>query len=111
MLARFASGVSVAEPKLLPCPHCGGLPEWNVGTEGEHWIDCPRCNASTGLRYSLMADCRPALAEQWNNRQDGCAALKALIAHWDEFGPEHGFDELVDSARRAVAVASAGGPR
>lgn len=31
------------------------------------------------------------------------SALRAIVAHWDEFGPEHGFDEVMDRARGAVA--------
>lgn len=27
------------------------------------------------------------------------AAGRSLLAHWDEFGPEHGFDETVHSVR------------
>lgn len=61
---------------LLPCPFCGGVASWNHndgtvlidGTAGAHWIDCDDCGASTNLRYSLMEDCRPLLAEQWNRR-------------------------------------------
>jgi hypothetical protein len=29
-------------------------------------------------------------------------ALKAVIAHWDEFGPEHGFGEVIDRARSVL---------
>jgi hypothetical protein len=29
-------------------------------------------------------------------------ALKAIINHWDEFGPEHGFAEVIDRARDAL---------
>lgn len=29
-------------------------------------------------------------------------ALRSLVAHWHEFGPEHGFDEAVDAAARAL---------
>ena len=29
-------------------------------------------------------------------------ALRAIVRHWDEFGPEHGFDEVVDQARRTL---------
>jgi hypothetical protein len=32
------------------------------------------------------------------------SALRAVIAHWDEFGPEHGLDECIDQARRALAA-------
>jgi hypothetical protein len=26
-------------------------------------------------------------------------ALKRIFAHWDEFGPEHGFERIIDSSR------------
>jgi hypothetical protein len=26
-------------------------------------------------------------------------ALRAIVAHWDEFGPEHGFGETIEAAR------------
>lgn len=29
-------------------------------------------------------------------------ALKSVIAHWDEFGPEFGFAEVIEAARKAV---------
>lgn len=29
-------------------------------------------------------------------------ALLSIINHWDEFGPEHGLDETIDRARRAL---------
>ena len=35
-------------------------------------------------------------------------AFRAVIAHWDEFGPEHGFDESIDQARRALSAAKEG---
>src|SRR5438552_931214 len=28
-----------------------------------------------------------------------CKALKAILCHWDEFGPEHGFSELLHHIR------------
>lgn len=31
-------------------------------------------------------------------------ALQAIIAHWDEFGPEHGFEEVIERARGALVA-------
>lgn len=31
------------------------------------------------------------------------AVLRSVIKHWNEFGPEHGFDEVIDRAERALA--------
>lgn len=31
------------------------------------------------------------------------ASLKGIIAHWDEFGPEHGFDELIQRTRKIIS--------
>lgn len=30
------------------------------------------------------------------------AALRSLVKHWDEFGPEHGLDEAMHKARAAL---------
>ncbi len=35
-------------------------------------------------------------------------ALKAIINHWDEFGPEYGMDECIDNARRVLASVQGG---
>ena len=29
-------------------------------------------------------------------------AAKAVCNHWDEFGPDHGFDEVMDGLRRIL---------
>ena len=91
---------------LLPCPFCGGSAE--IYTLGQHDQDagamgahCSACFASAGrVMWPSMDDPSPHLAEMWNQRQDGCDALKAIIKHWDEFGPEGGLEELIDAARR-----------
>lgn len=31
-------------------------------------------------------------------------ALRAIVNHWDEFGPEYGFDEVLGCARGAVQL-------
>lgn len=33
------------------------------------------------------------------------AALRLVVRHWDEFGPEHGLDEVMDKARAALGSA------
>ncbi len=33
--------------------------------------------------------------------------LKGIVAHWDEFGHEHGLDERMDAARRFIRRATA----
>lgn len=83
-VAGMTGAVNGAE--LLPCPFCGGTAQWNKNDgvtaidsdAGAEWIDCPRCGASTNQRYSLMEDCKPLLAEQWNRRASlGAAQVPA----------------------------------
>lgn len=46
---------------------------------------------------------RAALASRPEPEKEIRLALKMIVSHWDEFGPEHGFDELIDRcARRAL---------
>lgn len=33
-------------------------------------------------------------------------ALRVVVRHWDEFGPEHGMDEVIDSVRQLVQPTS-----
>lgn len=33
------------------------------------------------------------------------AALQSIISHWDEFGYENGFDEIIDIARARIVSA------
>lgn len=59
---------------LLPCPFCGndeGIDVANTDPEsltGGYFIACPKCDASTGLRFACGDDPRPLLVEQWNRR-------------------------------------------
>lgn len=39
------------------------------------------------------------------------AALRAVVAHWNEFGPEHGFEEVIDKAERTLVSLSQGEQR
>ena len=93
---------------LLPCPFCGNSTIVHGHNRGGHYISCFVCDASTGLRYAMGDNSRPLLAEQWNRRAEGNAALRAIIKHWDEFGPESGLDELIDAARLSKISSPAG---
>lgn len=86
---------------LSRCPFCDGAARWNHNdgtitidsTAGAHWIDCTVCGASTNLRYSLMEDCRPLLAEQWNRRT--ASRPVAQVVAIDPPGPDgHGVNWL-----------------
>lgn len=74
--------------ELSPCPFCGSTAQWHhndgtatmESTAGAHWIDCRSCGASTNLRYSLLEDCRPLLAEQWNRRTSSQPTSEVLAA-------------------------------
>ena len=50
--------------------------------------------ANGQLRFELAA------ATQRAERLE--AALRAVVAHWDEFGREYGLDELIDRVARAA---------
>lgn len=63
---------------LLPCAHCGGTAalhqqKCNDGVDGEeggYFIECgnPQCRMTTPLKFALMDDVVPLLAEIWNRR-------------------------------------------
>ena len=61
-------------PKLKPCPCCGGKALFHYIRNGENaggnYIECSNkaCAITTNLRFSLMEDARPLLAETWNRR-------------------------------------------
>lgn len=60
---------------LLPCAHCGGTAGMHQqknddGTLGGYFIECgnPSCWMTTPLKFALMDDAAPLLAEIWNRR-------------------------------------------
>lgn len=59
---------------LQPCPFCGGTARFNETEDGGYFIECTNCRSSTCLRYSLMDDAKPILAESWNRRVQLAAA-------------------------------------
>lgn len=58
---------------LLPCAHCGQsgtLHNQNQNLDGGFYIECgnPLCHIATPLRFAIMDDVTPLLAEIWNRR-------------------------------------------
>jgi Lar family restriction alleviation protein len=108
--------------RLKPCPFCGGDAEWNQHEgdplklddpmTGANWIECLKCGASTNLRYSLMDDCRPVLAEQWNRRYLAAPAQPApepaalSNAHIEAWGERHNVNRSTDELRVMVEDAA-----
>lgn len=56
--------------ELKPCPFCGGKPFFDKDDSGWNWIECSDCHACSNQKVSAMDDCKPILAEEWNNRPD-----------------------------------------
>lgn len=57
-------------PALLPCPFCGQVPSLVQALPSGWAVSCAGCGVGSGIRYSLMEDARPLVAEQWNRRAD-----------------------------------------
>lgn len=58
----------------------------------------------------VCPDCHPILwGKSPSNRGDRCykhqleATLIGIVKHWNEFGPEHGFDEVMSAADDVLA--------
>lgn len=54
--------------ELEPCPFCGGKAEFDYDDNGWNWIECQQCHVSSKAGVHAMEDCKPMLAESWNNR-------------------------------------------
>ncbi len=55
-------------PSLLPCPFCGSAAHFESDSDGWHWVECESCGMQGNRGASLMEDCKPKLAEEWNRR-------------------------------------------
>ena len=69
-------------PALLPCPFCGSAPSLVQALPSGWAVSCAGCGVGSGIRYSLMEDARPLVAEQWNRR--------AALAATPQPAPEQG---------------------
>ena len=55
-------------PELLPCPFCGGEPDYDNDDRGGSWILCQSCGAKSG--YHGIAGGAQKLYAAWNRRAD-----------------------------------------
>lgn len=75
---------------------------WDCATHGPATANawgCPECVREMRgeiARLTAERDAAIAQAEAMRSR------LSAILSHWREFGPEHGFDECVEMAARAA---------
>jgi Lar family restriction alleviation protein len=59
------------EDDLLPCPFCGGAPDYTEAKEcgdGAYVVTCPNCQASSMVAFASKDDPRRKLTEAWNRR-------------------------------------------
>lgn len=53
---------------LLPCPFCGAAAHFEMDEVRWEWVECESCGMQGNRSASLMDDCKPKLAEEWNRR-------------------------------------------
>lgn len=53
---------------LLPCPFCGAAAHFEMDEGRWEWVECESCGMQGNRSASLMDDCKPKLAEEWNRR-------------------------------------------
>ena len=68
--AGAAQSADSETPALLPCPFCRSNPSLVQALPSGWAVSCAGCGVGSGIRYSLMEDARPLVAEQWNRRAD-----------------------------------------
>ena len=85
----------IFDAKLLPCPFCAGVAEWEytpwneeteTGDDGTGWVECQSCHVQmTGYdrddaearwnkRHNVLADRREPIGEASSPKGDGRAA-------------------------------------
>lgn len=59
----------MTEPtELLSCPFCGAAAHFEMDEGRWEWVECESCGMQGNRSASLMEDCKPKLAEEWNRR-------------------------------------------
>lgn len=67
------------------------------------WNACAEASQVEIERFSELADSEGTRAVTYLRRaRKAEAALKAIRDHWREFGPEHGFDETLETVCRVL---------
>jgi Lar family restriction alleviation protein len=52
------------EPKIVPCPFCGGEGRVRIDIKFHYWITCVECESTGSIRYS-----ESKAIEVWNTRK------------------------------------------
>lgn len=53
---------------LKNCPFCGAAAHFEMDEDRWEWVECESCGMQGNRSASLMEDCKPKLAEEWNRR-------------------------------------------
>jgi hypothetical protein len=105
---------AAASDQLLPCPFCGGKAAFRW-CGGILLAECTACGTSKGdTGGDGDAEIKASAAAAWNARAPApdlsvtldarTRGIKAIATHWREFGPDHGFDEVVETVAYAVEL-------
>lgn len=60
--------MKTTEHQLKQCPFCGSKAHFEKDELQWEWVACVSCGMQGNRRASLMEDCKPLLAEEWNRR-------------------------------------------
>ena len=60
--------MSTSGNSLKRCPFCGRNAHFEKDDLQWVWVECESCGMQGNRRASVMEDCKPLLAEEWNRR-------------------------------------------
>ena len=73
----------MTEPtELLPCPFCGAAAHFEMDEGRWEWVECESCGMQGNRSASLMEDCKPKLAEEWNRRTPAPVGVEPYGWHY-----------------------------
>lgn len=110
----------MTEPtELLPCPFCGAAAHFEMDEGRWEWVECESCGMQGNRSASLMEDCKPKLAEEWNRRtpqptqpqagavpmshEDAKALVRQLVASLEGYRRNHNDTQPCDAERAGRA--------